>query len=420
MIGSDLFCAVNPAAAARLADDPSALTAALLAILRGDSFPLLEGSQWPKALALATQHGLFPAVSKRLPAALWEEMPGLGEAVRQTLKRNTCRNLTLLGETVRLLSLLRAAGITAVPFKGGVLGHLAHGNVALRQAGDMDLFVRKSDLKAAIDCLRAAGYRLDAKWNSALREGHFRFDCECEMVHPGKQMCVDLHWEFTARNFSLPLPVEEMFGRLQRVRISGADILSFAPEDLLLILCLHAAKHHWHRLEWVFTMDAFIRRHPALDWAGILQRAGTMHLTRIVATGLRLVRELFDCPLPDPVWKWVEACRHSRGLATDAVAWIRAGVVKPSPMQLRRFHARGREGLWQRVQYWLGAAFTPSEKDYAVELPAGFSWAHYFTRPVRLLMASVAQLFGRASRSPRDSVPAMSPLGPSRNERNAA
>jgi len=102
-----------------------------------------------------------------------------------------------------------------------MLGHLAHGNVALRQAGDMDLFVRKRDLRTAIDALRACGYHLDAKWNSALREGHFRFDCECEMVHPEKQMCVDLHWEFTARNFSLPMPVEEMFSRLQPVRLQG-------------------------------------------------------------------------------------------------------------------------------------------------------------------------------------------------------
>ena len=411
---------MNAVAEAGLSDNPSDLTTALLVILRGEAIPPLDGSQWPKVLALATQHGLFPAVSNRIPAAIWEELPGLGEVVRQTIKRNTCRNLALLGETVRLLSLLRAAGITAVPFKGGVLGHLAHGNVALRQPGDMDLFVRKRDLKAAIDCLRAAGYRLDAKWNSALREGHFRFDCECEMVHPGKQMCVDLHWEFTARNFSLPLPIEEMFGRLQPIRHQGVDILSFAPEDLLLVLCLHAAKHHWHRLEWVFTIDAFIRRHPALDWESILQRAGAMHLTRLVATGLRLVRDLFDGPLPDAVWKWVEACRHANSLAADALAWIRAGVVKPSPLQLRRFHARGRDGLWQRVQYWLGAAFTPSEKDYAVELPTGFSWAHYLTRPVRLLFSSVAQLFGRASRSPQNSVPALSSLGPSHNERNAA
>jgi len=160
-------------------------------------------------------------------------------------------------------------------------------------------------------------------------------------------------------------------------------------------------------LEWVFTIGAFIRRHPALDWETLLQRAGTIHLTRIVATGLRLVREHLVCPLPDFLWKWVEASPHSARLAADATAWIRSGIFKPSPLQLRRFHARGREGFWHRVQYWLGAAFTPSEKDYAVELPAGFSWAHYLTRPVRLLFVAVARLFGRAPHSPQEPIPAL-------------
>jgi len=367
----------------------------LLAVLNGRPVPDWTAASILNALSLASAHGLYPALLQRLPSASLSMVPSAAAAARQWQKWNTCRNLALLGETTRLLAALRADGITAVPFKGGVLGEIAHGGPHQRQAGDIDLFVQRKDLKAAVQTLRACGYQLDAHWNSAVQEGHFRFDCECEVVNSERQTCVDLHWEFTARNFSLPMPVEELFARLQPVRIQGEDILCFAAEDMVLLLCLHAAKHYWSRLEWSFTICEYIRRHPALDWDALLGRARQMQITRIVATGLCLAEGLFACAVPAIVQKWMDDIPHAARLAAIALEWVRAGTLKPSAFSVRRFHALGREGLGSQITYWMGVFFTPSEKDYARKLPAGFSWGYYLYRPLRLSAEWVMGLFRR-------------------------
>lgn len=357
---------------------PQATT--MLAVFNGrravdwDSLRLME------ALSFASAHGLFPAVVSRLSAADLSAAP----SARQWQKWNTFRNLALLGETSRLVAALRADGITGVPFKGGVLGQIAHGEPNQRQAGDIDLFVRQRDLKAAVRTLQRCGYQLDAHWNSAICEGHFRFDCECEMVNPERQTCVDLHWEFTAQNFSLPLPVEAMFQRLEPVRVQGEDILCFGPEDMALILCVHAAKHYWSRLEWCFTLGEFIRRQPRLNWEMLICRASATKSSRIVATGLRLAAGLFHCDLPPEVQSWLKTVPQVDRLVMTALGWIRSGTQKPSAFAVRRFHALGREGFGAQSRYWMGVFFTPSEKDYARKLPAGFSWVYYLYRPLRL------------------------------------
>lgn len=369
--------------------------ATLMALLHGQSIPYVDEARLRELLSLASLHGLLPAVASRLPASWLAAAPSFAATIREALTRNTCRNLALLGETMRVVTHLRDRGITVVPFKGGVLAELAHGSVSQRQAGDIDLFVQKRELPEAIRLLRECGYQLDPTWSDAVREGHFRFDCECEMVNSQRQTCVDLHWEFTARNFSLPLPVEVLFSRLQPIRIQGSEILSFAPEDLLLILCLHAEKHHWHRLEWIFTIHSFIRRHPGLEWECLLERAAKMRLSNILASALVLVRRLFGGPLPAR-WREFE-CRQARAakLAARALEWIRTGELKPTPFEIRRFHAASRPGWLGGLRYWLGAIFTPTEKDYRVRLPAGLTWWYYVTRSFRLLSSSVTGMFGR-------------------------
>ena len=49
-------------------------------------------------------------------------------------------------------------GIEVIPYKGVVLSELYYGDIALRQSGDMDLFVRKQDVVRIKRAVRDLGY----------------------------------------------------------------------------------------------------------------------------------------------------------------------------------------------------------------------------------------------------------------------
>ena len=55
--------------------------------------------------------------------------------------------------------------------------------------------------------------------------------------------------------------LERLWERVGRVPLGGNSVPSFAPEDMLLILCVYGSKHTWGRLKWVCDIAELIRVH---------------------------------------------------------------------------------------------------------------------------------------------------------------
>ena len=73
---------------------------------------------------------------------------------------------------------------------------------------------------------------------------------------------------FRAVEFS----VEDFFGRATLVDLDGRKVKTLSPEDLLLVVCIHAAKHAWTRLCWLRDIAAV--RQQQLNWDLVLERGG--------------------------------------------------------------------------------------------------------------------------------------------------
>ncbi|MGE0133262.1 MAG: nucleotidyltransferase family protein [Blastocatellales bacterium] len=84
-----------------------------------------------------------------------------------------------------------------------------------------------------------------------------------------------IHW------FSQPLPSTS----LRRTRLS-------LPEDLLIYLCAHGAKHAWERLIWLADVAGLIHKHSNLDWDGVRDLAVEQRCGRVLLLGLRLARDV--------------------------------------------------------------------------------------------------------------------------------
>ncbi len=67
---------------------------------------------------------------------------------------------------------------------------------------------------------------------------------------------------------------------------------TLSSEDLLLVLCVHAAKHVWTQLSW-FRDIAHLAKDKNLDWGVVYREARRLGIKRILALSLGLANQLF-------------------------------------------------------------------------------------------------------------------------------
>ncbi len=333
---------------------------------------------WAYLLDTAHRHGVLPLLHTHL-----RNLPGVPGPVRERLQTHTqanaARNLFLTGELLRLLPLFDAHGIAALPFKGPTLAALAYGSLSLREFGDLDLLVPEAKLRKAKALLVERGYRVQYDLSPRQEAAYLRTIRQLPLSRDDGCI-VELHAALTPRSFAFPLDVEQLWRRRDTVALLGRAIPAPCPEDLLLILCMHGAKHLWKNLGWICDVAELLRVCPHLDWPLVRRRARAVRGRRMLDLGLGLARRVLGAPAPvgtDPVAaalaRWVgrrlfaEEEGRAEGLAS---LW---------------FHLQLREELGDGMAYGLSLLVEPTPADWqAGESPAWLPFGDYLRRPLRL------------------------------------
>jgi hypothetical protein len=209
-------------------------------------------------------------------------------------------------------------------------------------------------------------------------------------------MVVDLHWAVTAaveypvHSLALPLEQAGFWSRLETVSLAGTPVPSFAPEDLLLVLCVHGSKHRWERLEWIACVAECLRARPRLDWGLLSRQARVLGSRRMLHLGLLLAHEILDAPLPPDVLARIRADRAAHALARQVRDALFAPRHAPPGIVGRSvFYLRMRERLRDRLRYGLLLArlsVTPTRAQrMRLSLPARLAFVHYALRPLYLV-----------------------------------
>jgi hypothetical protein len=350
-----------------------------------------EPIDWHYLTRAASTHGVMPLLYWHLNAVCPEAVPGaILEQLRRHFHVNTFHNQFLTRELLKLLRLFGAHGIPAVPYKGPALAAAAYGDLAFRQFGDLDILIYKQDLLRAKDLLTAQGYQLelsDEEEATFLRDRyHYHFVRDAGRLH------VEIHWAFTRRYWSFPVDPKRLWERLEPVPLAGATVLSFHPEDLLLILCVHGAKHYWERLAWICDVAELVRVHQGMDWGRVMEQAVRLRSARILSLGLLLARDLVGATLPEKVLRGIQADPVVASLVTQVRGHLFSEAEGEHPHP-HGFYPRLRERLPDRMRHLryyylhqlLPQAITPNAKDRAfLALPASLSFLYYLLRPIRL------------------------------------
>jgi len=310
------------------------------------------------------------------------------DKLRLRFYANARLNFVLTEELLGLLDLFQAHGIAAIPYKGPALAAAVYRNLALRQAGDLDILVQKGDAFRARRLLIARGYA--QTWpqiplTRAQEEAHLKAKYDYQFRHAETEIVVELHWSITPRYIAFPPDPERLWDNLESVGLANKSVLHFRPEDLLLILCAHGANHCWIQLSQICDVSELIRQQPGMDWQQAIGHARLLGSERMLLVGLILSHDLLGASLPTAMWRGIQADRGARSLAAHAARrfsfrddrWL-------GPFEEPLFHLRVRERLRDKARYCFSMA-APSVKDWTfVSLPGFLSFLYYLIRPFRL------------------------------------
>ncbi|MEE9165893.1 MAG: nucleotidyltransferase family protein [Candidatus Neomarinimicrobiota bacterium] len=359
---------------------------------------------WAYLFWMARVHAMVPLLCWYIDVTCRDALPtAILNQLRKHFRHNARNNLFVTRELLRILDLFEEYGIEAIPYKGPVLASSVYGNLALRQFVDLDFLIQKQDALKARDLLLSQGYRPENPLATEKEVSYLRSERELVFIRNDGRVFLDIHWQIVPQYFSFRLDHQRLWKNLEAISLGGRKIMTFSPEDLLMILCVHnGGKHHWERLGWICDVARLIEVHKSLDWGRVIEQAGALGAERILFLGLYLANSLLGASLPEAVSKRVFLDRAVESLAQRIHARLFQNSQDSSGLVERSlFHLKMRERVRDRVNCFLRMATVPTVGDLMfLPLPQSLFLLYYLLRPIRL-----AGRLGLGLFDPKVSVP---------------
>jgi hypothetical protein len=343
---------------------------------------------WDALLYEAGRHGLKPLLSRWLENITLPAVPVVVlTELQQARQTNLLRNLRMTGELWEILELFTSRSITAVPFKGPTLAVLANADLSWRQFSDLDLLLDRRDIARASELLRTRGYELSLDWAATQDARFLEVTYALEFFHPDKSLLVELHWELFPKYLGFRFEFAELRQRLVSVQAGGKQMQTLAPEDLLLYLCAHGAKHFWETLQGVVDVAVLLAQRADWPWESLLAEARTRNLERVTLLGLLLAKNLLGAGVPD--WITQRAARDaqlSRLLEQTIQQMLSPQIVSHRLNRQFNYFFQLQDNWRARWRYLLRLIVAPNVGDWQFQpLPNHLIFLYALLRPFRLL-----------------------------------
>ena len=328
---------------------------------------------WAVVLDLARYHGVGPLLYRSLSTVCSDLVPvDSMTQLRQRTHAGALLNRLLAQELVVLCEAFAAHGVPVMPIKGATLAASVYDDLTLRDFSDMDLLVHKGSIAEAQAVLLAQGYeRKDPSSHPGEtdhEEGPYHV-----FIKKRTLFRVDLQWVMAHQHFMFQLDRPEFWQHRMPVALANKTVQGLAPEDLLIVLCVHGSKHAWEALKWVCDVAELLRAHDQLDWDRIFSSASTWRCRRLVYMGLSLAHLLLDAPLPEAVLARISADSDvqllSHRMPSTLLADRRAGVNEAQSVAL---YFSLKDSWWERWRF--GLMLCRNQSPMVTTPPVWFRW----------------------------------------------
>ena len=340
---------------------------------------------WQSLFDLADKHGVQPLLYESLKNL--EEVVPADEMRRQSqsYQTNLHKALLISRELIRIIECLSAAGIEVIPYKGVALAEAVYGDLALRQAGDIDLFARPQDFSRTRDAVRELGYTPHLSLSPAQERAYLKSGYECAFDGTAGRNLLEVQWAIQPRFYAVDFDMNGLFQRAITIQVAGRPMKTPSLEDLFVVLSVHAAKHVWGRLVWLCDI-AQLMSAPTLDWNSIGLQARELGIVRMLRVCMLAANHLLGAAIPTAAEIALPEDSESSALADE----IQKHIAGQSTLGLQsaayfRLMLCLRERQLDRLRFLQRLAFTPGLSEWqAVRLPAALFPLYRLVRLSRL------------------------------------
>jgi hypothetical protein len=313
-----------------------------------------EPLDWGLMPDLAAYHGVLPLLYRNLSTICPSLVPSdTLTKLRQKTQACALLNRSLAQELGNLCDAFAERSVPVVPIKGATLALSAYGDLTLRDFSDLDLLIPESAIGAAQAVLFAQGYQRKDPSNNPAKAEHDEGPYHV-FIKKRSLVRVDLQWVMAHQHFAFQLDRPEFWAQRTPVILGNKTVQGLAPEDLLIVLCVHGSKHAWEQLKWVCDVAEVLRSHPDLDWERIFANATAWHCQRLMHMGLALAHRVLDAPIPESVYARYSTDADVRMLSermpASLLASPREGVTEE---QAAAFYLTLKDTGWERCRFGL-------------------------------------------------------------------
>ncbi len=344
-----------------------------------------ESLDWPVLLNMARSHGVVPLLYRNLSTIASDFVPT--EALirlRQLTQASALLNQSLAQELVVLCKAFTAGGVPVIPIKGATLAVLAYGDLSLRDFTDLDLLIPEASIVEAQNILLVHGYERKTSSEEPSERNQEEGPHHVYIKKRGLSR-VDLQWVMADRHFAFRLDRSEVWRRRIPVAFENHTIEGLAPEDLLIVLCVHGSKHAWEHLKWVCDVAELLHAHPVLDWKQCFASASDWRCRRMLSMGLFLAHRLLDAPLPQIVLERLKEDSDvqslSRRMPASLLANSQDGI---SEEQAAVLYFALKDSWWER--WCFGLMLCRAHSHLATTPPPWFRWRTSLRRLANIII----------------------------------
>ena len=346
---------------------------------------LADEIDWSKVISLATHHAVIPVLYKNLATRSADIPSDALERLATKFESNTRQALWLTNLLGKAVDALESRGVPALPYKGPVLSNILYDNVAQRQFSDLDILVRPADLPRAKWVLTEIGFHPHLDLTGAAENAHIASGYEYSFDGFGQNNVLELQWRILPRFYSVDFDIDSFFQRARVVKLHQRQVRTLSPEDLLFVLCVHAAKHLWGRLSWIRDI-ADLPAVAQCDWERVAHQATLLGVNRVLGISFFLAQALLGAALP-PTLEALARDEQVQHLGNEILKEM-AESADCDTEAIGYFQriARLRERTSDKVRFFTRLAFTPGVSEWSlVRLPAPLVPLYRVIRLFRLL-----------------------------------
>lgn len=237
-------------------------------------------------------------------------------------------------ELDKVSSLLAKNGIPLLALKNSGITRGMYPYYGACPMGDIDVLVSKKVFRKAHKILTDEGYQLKFRCpfeEDSLEAAEHSGGAEYSLNLPnGEHLWFELQWRPVAGRWIQPDQEPDADDLIQRsIPIEGSDVKLLSPEDNLLQVALHTAKHTFVRSPG-FRLHTDVDRivsSQKIDWSVFVERVVQLKTKTAVFMSLAMAKSLLGTPIPDSVLNEISPAKWKVKLMA---AWLqRVGIFVP-------------------------------------------------------------------------------------------